>query len=181
MLIAQRLIGAPLGGNVLQGFDGANDGAAIVTQRSGGEIKPGALRPHAGEKILRLVGAGNDRRAAKLVAVIGADTGIELTRYDEVGHHRARIRVKRFPLVAAADHRLCRVMQDNFAGSIPVGNAVFEINDEGRYRRSIQYLVQPFKLAQRRCPYRNPIRHSLLLRVFCGKRAAASVNAGLSL
>ena len=86
----QCFLGALLFGNVLQGFDSADDAAVLVFQRRCGEIEPATTVAKVGEKILYLISAGQYCRAAvTLLAVILGDTGLNGTIQHQIGHARA--------------------------------------------------------------------------------------------
>jgi hypothetical protein len=161
--LREGLVGAFALGDVLQRLDGADQFAATVGQRGRGEVQPSAAIAHVGEVVLGLVGAGNDGRAPIFALIEGGD-GIDVAGYHQIGHDGARLGVERAPLVAAADHRGGRIVEHDFAGTIPVRHPMFPVDHEGWYRGTLDDPVEQILFGNRRrwlgFHYRNPLRPS---------------------
>ena len=101
--LAQRLLGAPALGDVLQGLDGADHFASSIAQGGSGKVQPAAVFADMREEILGLVGPGDQRGRMEAAVVQAVYPGFGDTVDYQVGHQGALGTVKAFPLIVGTD------------------------------------------------------------------------------
>ena len=136
--LAQRQFGQAPFAHIAQGFDGAHQTSLAVAQGRRREMQPVAVGADIGKEILGLKGAGNHGGALQLAKVKVIFTERDIVGHQQVGQAGARLRIKRLPVLARADHLGGRKAQQLFAGAVPVRHHVVRIDGEGGHGVAVE-------------------------------------------
>ena len=156
--VPQCCLGLPPTGDILQGFDGPDDLAVGIADGSRCKVKPAPTLAEGGEEIFGLPGTVNQRRRTKLAFIEGGHRRLNRLINDQISEYGSRLVIKGTPLGVRADHFGSGHTGQLGAGTIPVGNMVAGIDDNGRDRIAFDQLRQIQPGFRKKWCHGNPVR-----------------------
>ena len=97
--LAQFLLGAFAVRDILKGFNGSGDSAAVVQQGGGCKKKPFAVSADTGEKVFYFIGAFDQGGAAIFAGLVSGNDILGNPIDNQVCQGLAFLRIKCFPLI----------------------------------------------------------------------------------
>jgi len=138
----QCVLGLMAGGDVLQGFDRAEQASTEVADGRGGEVEPAPASAHARKVTLGLVGIWNQAGPDHPVLIEALELLFHHAIDDQVREQWTLAVVDWLPVTAGADDLLLGHAGDGLAGLVPVGNLVILIDHHDRHGGQIHDLVE---------------------------------------